>query len=188
MTLSVLLLCLNLACLPVWQKRCLAALADTLTAQRMTKLSLWKSPVTMLECVCPCWLLLKWQFFPVDCEYTGLSEMWKVPIVLRMFLGSVPLLEDVEVYENCWLNGRSHLFMSRHCCFVSAVLLLTGWHARLNKTDINILFHCVLCCWEVRSQSQLEIYSELCCCSVSPQQGGWCLNSTLTILPWCLVR
>lgn len=51
-------------------KRCLAALADTLKAERMTELSLFlgKCSVTTIECVCPCWLLLRWQFDLARCE------------------------------------------------------------------------------------------------------------------------
>lgn len=38
------------------------------------EIALWESEVTMLECVCPCWLLLRWQFLLGQCDYARLSS------------------------------------------------------------------------------------------------------------------
>lgn len=114
----VLRLCLNLACLRASvTKRRLAVVADMLTAERMTALSLRESSVATLESVCPCRLLLRWQLLLVRCEYARLGgkNAESYNCTQDIFNVCVPV-EDVEVCEKVTFIVHLQLLLLCQCC------------------------------------------------------------------------
>lgn len=108
-------------------KRCLAALADPLTAVRMTELPLKEFSDHARLCL-P--LLAAAEMAVLPGSLWLYKTQWKTvqsySCAQDVFSVCLPL-EDVEVCEKCWQNGRSHLlFMSSRRRFVRAVLLLAG--------------------------------------------------------------
>lgn len=103
--------------------------------------SLSGSSETTLDCVCPCWLLLRWQFLLLQRDYAGLRD-WKLQLHV----------------DCCWRLWKALAYHEGYFC-----RRCTTYDSRTHSRDMQGWLKCSTCpfpilsahCREVTGQCQL---------------------------------